>query len=164
MSEAADQSGERVAPSQRLAELGLTLPEVATPIGSYQPAVQLGDLAYTSGQLPLVGGELVAIGKVGDQVSPEDATAAARIAGLNAVAAVASVAGGPDRIARIVKAVVFVAGTPAFTAQPSVANGASDLFAEIFGSDGVHARSAVGVAALPLDAPVEVEIIAQLAS
>jgi len=150
--------------SDRLAELGLTLPQAAAPIGSYQPAVRLGDLVYTSGQLPLVNGELSLSGKLGAEVSVEDAAAAARVAGLNAIAAVAAVAGGVDRITRIVKVVVFVAGTPDFAAQPKVANGASDLFAEIFGDDGVHARSAVGVASLPLDAPVEVEIIAQVAA
>jgi enamine deaminase RidA (YjgF/YER057c/UK114 family) len=152
------------APSERIADLGLKLPEVVAPIGSYQPAVQLGDLVYTSGQLPLVAGELIAAGKVGVEVSPEDATAAARTAGLNAIAAVASVAGEVDKIERIVKVVVFVAGAADFTAQPAVANGASDLFVEVFGANGVHVRSAVGVASLPLDAPVEVEIIAKINS
>lgn len=148
--------------AERLAELGLTLPATAAPIGSYQPAVRLGGLAYTSGQLPLVAGELVATGKVGAEVSVEQAGEAAKIAGLNAIAAVANLAGGLEQVARIVKVVVFVASTPDFTAQPKVANGASDLFAAVFGDAGVHARSAVGVASLPLDAPVEVEIIAEL--
>lgn len=149
--------------SQQLAELGLTLPETAAPIGSYQPAVRLDDLVYTSGQLPLSSGELVAVGKVGAEVTPQAAAEAARIAGLNAIAAVAQAAGGVDRITRILKVVVFVASAPDFTAQPQVANGASDLFAAVFGESGVHARSAVGVAVLPLDAPVEVEIVAQIA-
>jgi enamine deaminase RidA (YjgF/YER057c/UK114 family) len=152
------------APSERIAELGLELPEVVAPIGSYQPAVRLGDLVYTSGQLPLVAGELVAAGKVGVEVLPEDAAAAARTAGLNAIAAGVSVVGELDKIERIVKVVVFVAGAADFTGQPAVANGASDLFAEVFGANGVHVRSAVGVASLPLDAPVEVEIIAKINS
>ncbi|HEY9289874.1 MAG TPA: RidA family protein [Microlunatus sp.] len=148
--------------TERLTELGLTLPAAATPLGSYRPAVSLDDLVYTSGQLPLIGGELVARGKVGAEVSIEDAAEAAKIAALNAVAAVAAVAGGVDKINKIVKVVAFVASTPDFTAQPAVANGASDLLAAIFGDDGVHARSAVGVVSLPLDAPVEVEIIARV--
>ncbi|QGN35637.1 RidA family protein [Microlunatus sp. Gsoil 973] len=149
---------------QRIADLGLTLPSVAQPIGSYQPAVVLGDLVYTSGQLPLVGGQLVVTGKLGAEVSVEDASAAARSAALNAIAAVAEAAGGIDNIRRIVKVTAFVAGTADFDAQPKVANGASDLFGEIFGEDGVHARSAVGVSSLPLNSPVEVEIIAQIAT
>ena len=148
--------------TERLAGLGLTLPEVATPIGSYRPAVAEREFVYSSGQLPLTGGELVATGKVGAEVSVDQAAEAARIAALNAVAAVAAAAGGVDKIHRIVKVVVFVASTPDFTAQPSVANGASDLLAMIFEENGVHARSAVGVASLPLDAPVEVEIVARV--
>lgn len=151
-------------PSDRLTELGLELPQTAAPIGSYQPAVLLDDLVYTSGQLPLAQGELGTVGKVGAEVTLEAAADAAKIAGLNAIAAVAQVAGGVDKITRIVKVVVFVASAADFTAQPKVANGASDLFAAVFGDGGVHARSAVGVSALPLDAPVEVEIIAQIAS
>jgi enamine deaminase RidA (YjgF/YER057c/UK114 family) len=147
---------------ERIAELGLTLPTVAKPIGSYQPAVVLGDLAYTSGQLPMVDGQLAATGKLGAEVSLEDAAAAARSAALNAVAAVADVAGGVDNIQRIVKVTAFVAGTSDFDAQPKVANGASDLLGDIFGADGVHARSAVGVSSLPLNSCVEVEIIAQI--
>jgi enamine deaminase RidA (YjgF/YER057c/UK114 family) len=148
--------------SRRISELGLTLPDVARPLGSYRPAVRLGDLVYTSGQLPLVDGGPVITGKVGDTVTVEQAADAARTAALNAIAAVADLAGGVDRIGRIVKVVVFVAGVPGFTGQPGVANGASDLCAEVFGDDGVHARSAVGVASLPLDAPVEVEFVAQV--
>ncbi|SDS54109.1 RidA family protein [Microlunatus soli] len=150
--------------SAALTELGLELPQTAAPIGSYQPAVRLGDLIYTSGQLPLVQGDLSTAGKVGADVTIEAATDAARIAGLNAIAAVAQVAGGVDKIERIVKVVVYVASATDFTAQPKVANGASDLFAAVFGDGGVHARSAVGVSVLPLDAPVEVEIIAQVTS
>lgn len=148
----------------KLTDLGLELPQTAAPIGSYQPAVRHGELIYTSGQLPLAQGGLVATGKVGAEVTVDLAADAAKIAGLNAIAAVAQLAGGIDKIAGIVKVVVFVASAPDFTAQPTVANGASDLFAAVFGSDGVHARSAVGVAALPLDAPVEVEIIARVVS
>lgn len=149
-------------PADRLALLGLRLPAVAQPIGSYRPAVRVGDLVHTAGQLPLVDGQLVYTGKVGDTVTADQATEAARIAGLNAIAAAADAAGGLEHLAGIVKVVVFVAGEPEFLAQPTVANGASDLFAAVFGADGVHARSAVGVAALPLDAPVEVEIIARV--
>ena len=149
--------------SQRIAELGLSLPTAAAPIGSYQPAVVVGDLVYTSGQLPTVEGNLVATGKLGAEVSLEDGAAAARTAGLNAIAAVANVAGGVDNISKIIKVTAFVSGTADFAAQPKVANGASDLFAEIFGDAGVHARSAVGVSSLPLNSPVEVEIIAQVA-
>jgi len=150
--------------SQRITELGLSLPTVAAPIGSYQPAVVVGDLAYTSGQLPTVDGNLVAVGRLGAEVSLEEGAAAARTAALNAIAAVADVAGGPDNIVKIIKATVFVSGTADFDAQPKVANGASDLFAGIFGDAGVHVRSAVGVSSLPLNSPVEVEIIAQVAA
>ncbi|SEE90928.1 RidA family protein [Ruania alba] len=151
--------------SARLAELGIELPDVVPPVASYVPAVQLGALVYTSGQLPLSGGALVHTGKVGEGaglVSETDATAAARVAALNAVAAAASLAGGVDRIARVVKVVGFVASDPSFTGQPRVINGASNLLQEIFGDAGVHARSAVGVAVLPLDAPVEVELIVEV--
>lgn len=150
--------------SERITELGLSLPSVAAPIGSYQPAVLLGDLAFTSGQLPTVDGKLTITGRLGADVSIEDAAAAARVAGLNAIAAVADVAGGIDNIVKVVKITAFVAGTAEFDAQPKVANGASDLFAEVFGDAGVHARSAVGVSSLPLNSPVEVEIIARIAS
>lgn len=148
-------------PSERLAALGLALPPVAAPVAAYVPATASGPHVLTSGQLPTVSGELIARGKVGAEVSVETAVEAARIAGLNALAAAASVAGGLDAIARIVKATVFVASTPDFTGQPQVANGASQLFVEIFGDAGQHVRSAVGVPVLPLDAPVEIELIVE---
>ncbi len=150
-------------PSERLAALGLELPPVAAPVAAYVPATASGSLVMTSGQLPSVAGNLVATGKVGAEVTPEQATDAARTAGLNALAAAASVAGGLDRIARIVKATVFVASAPDFTGQPQVANGASQLFVEVFGEAGQHVRSAVGVSVLPLDAPVEVELTVESA-
>jgi enamine deaminase RidA (YjgF/YER057c/UK114 family) len=149
----------------RLAELGLRLPEVATPVAAYVPAVRTGKFVYTSGQLPLVEGQLQAKGKVGEGeglVSPEEAYQLARTCALNALAAVASVAGGLDQVARVVKVVGFVASDPAFTGQPAVVNGASELLGEVLGEAGRHARSAVGVAALPLDAPVEVELVVEL--
>lgn len=152
-------------PSQRLAELGCELPAVATPAGSYLPAVRLGDVVYTAGQLPLVEGSLSVTGLVGAEVSSEQATEAGRTAALNAVAAAASVADTPgdiDAIRRIVKVVVYVASASGFVSQPLIANGASELFGAVFGADGVHARSAIGVAALPMNAPVEVELVAQL--
>ena len=150
--------------STRLAELGLELPQAAAPIGSYQPAVRVGDLVHTSGQLPLAEGQLVASGKLGAGVDLDAGAEAAGVAALNALAAIAQQAGGVDRITKIIKVVVFVASADDFTAQPKVANGASDLLADVFGDAGVHARSAVGVAVLPMDAPVEVEILAQVAS
>jgi enamine deaminase RidA (YjgF/YER057c/UK114 family) len=149
----------------RLAELGLTLPAIPAPAGSYVPAVRVGTTVYTSGQLPFVDGALPATGKVGTGpglVDPTDAAGYARVAALNALAAVASVAGGLENVARIVKLVGFVASDPGFTAQPAVVNGASDLLREILGDVGVHARSAVGVAVLPLNSPVEIELIAEL--
>jgi enamine deaminase RidA (YjgF/YER057c/UK114 family) len=146
-------------PSARLAELGLTLPEVPTPLAAYRPAVRYGDLVFTAGQLPLKEGRLTAIGLVSLEVSVAEAAAAARTAALNAIAAAASVAGGIDGISAVVKAVVFVAGPPSFTEQPEVANGASELFEQVFGPAGRHARSSVGVAALPINAPVEVELV-----
>jgi len=146
----------------RLAELGLTLPDVVPPLAAYQPAVRSGPYVYTSGQLPMVKGELAATGKVGAEVSPERAKELAAICALNALAAVRSVAGDLDRIARVVKVTGFVASTPDFTGQPAVINGASELLREVLGDKGVHARSAVGVAVLPLDAPVEVEIQVEL--
>jgi len=149
--------------SESLTRLGLTLPPVATPAGSYVPAVRLGSLVFTSGQLPVVDGTLVATGIVGQDVTPEEAARAARIAALNAVAAAADAAGGIDRIVRVVKVVGFVASDPGFTAQPAVINGASDVLAEIFGEAGRHARSAVGVAVLPLNSPVEVELMVEVA-
>jgi enamine deaminase RidA (YjgF/YER057c/UK114 family) len=153
-----------ITPEERLAELGLTLPAVATPVAAYVPAVRTGPYVYTAGQLPLADGKLLATGKVGDTVSPEDAASLARTCALNALAAAASVAGGLSGIARIVKVTGFVASAPGFTGQPQVVNGASELFTEVFGQAGQHARSAVGVAVLPLDAPVEVELIAETGS
>lgn len=151
-------------PSARLAELGLTLPPVAAPVAAYVPAVRVGDLVYSSGQLPTVAGQLVATGKVGGEVSVETAAECARIAALNGLAAVSDQAGGIDKIERVVRVVIFVASTPDFIAQPQVGNGASNVVGEIFGDAGRHARSAVGVAVLPLDAPVEVEVVVQLRS
>ena len=146
----------------RLTELGLELPAVATPLAAYVPAVRTGNLVYTSGQLPLQGGELAATGKVGAAVTPEAAKAMARICALNALAAVDALV-GLDAITRIVKVVGFVASAPGFSGQPGVVNGASELFGDVFGAAGAHARSAVGVSELPLDAPVEVEIIVEVA-
>ncbi len=147
----------------RLAELGIELPQVAAPVAAYVPAVQSGQMVYTSGQLPLVAGSLPLTGKVGDGadlVHPDAATDLARTCALNAIAAAGALLDGDlDRIFRVVKVVGFVASSPAFTGQPAVINGASNVFGEIFGDAGVHARSAVGVAVLPLDAPVEVEVI-----
>jgi len=149
-------------PSEKLAELNLSLPDVAQPVGMYVPATVVGNLAYTSGQIPLQAGEVLFQGKVGDSVGLEDAQAAARICVLNALAAIASVAGGIDKITGIVRLCVFVASTPEFTDQPKVANGASTLCGELFGDAGKHVRSAVGVASLPLNASVEIEMIAEL--
>ncbi len=146
----------------RLAELGLSLPPVAAPVAAYVPAVLAGDLVWTSGQLPFVDGALPATGKVGTgagQVPPERAAELARICALNALAAARSALGDLDRIVRIVKVVGYVASDPAFTGQPAVVNGASQLLADALGDQGLHARSAVGVAVLPLDSPVEVELI-----
>ncbi|CAO5257265.1 RidA family protein [Frankia sp. AgKG'84/4] len=152
-------------PGQRLTELGLTLPPVASPAGAYLPAVRDGELVWSAGQLPIVDGRLLETGLVGDAVTAERAAALARVAALNALAAVAAQApGGLDGVLRIVKVVGFVASAPGFTAQPGVLNGASDLFVEVFGDAGRHARSAVGVAALPLGAPVEIEIVVRVAA
>ncbi|GAA4890735.1 RidA family protein [Tessaracoccus lubricantis] len=148
--------------SDRLAELGIDLPPVAAPVAAYVPATRVGNQVWTSGQLPFVDGELTAVGKVGAAVSQDDAVAAARTAALNAVAAAAEVAGGVDNIRRVLKVVVFVASEPGFTAQPAVANGASNLLGEVFGDAGVHVRSAVGVAVLPLDSAVEVELVVEV--
>ncbi|AMB59391.1 RidA family protein [Microterricola viridarii] len=150
----------------RLAELGLVLPDVAPPVAAYIPAVQHGDLVFTSGQLPFVAGALPATGKVGDGhglVPAADAKEYARLAALNALAAIRAQIGSLDRVTRIVKVVGFVASDPSFSGQPGVINGASELLGEVFGDIGVHARSAVGVAVLPLDAPVEVELIVSFA-
>ncbi len=151
------------APSQRLARLGIELPEVAKPLAAYAPASQSGGLVFTAGQLPMLNGQLTLTGKVGTEVTVEQATEAARICALNALAAAAAEAGGLDEIERVVKIVVFVASAPDFTGQPTVADGASRLLGDVFGAGGKHARSAVGVAVLPLDAPVEVELTARLA-
>ncbi|NUR84805.1 MAG: RidA family protein [Nonomuraea sp.] len=150
-------------PEDRLAELGLTLPEVVAPLAAYVPAVRTGNLVYTSGQVPMVEGKLAGQGKVGAEVTPEDAKGHARICALNAIAALKSQVGDLSKVRRIVKVVVFVASAPDFTGQPGVGNGASELLGEVFGDSGKHARSAVGVAALPLDASVEVELIAEVA-
>lgn len=149
--------------ADRLGELGLELPAVAAPVAAYVPAVVTGNLVFTAGQLPFVAGKLPATGKVGADVSAEDAAALARIAALNALAAVDDAIGSLDRVTRVVKAVVFVASAPGFTGQPVVANGGSELLGEVFGDAGRHARSAVGVAELPLDAPVELELVVEFA-
>jgi enamine deaminase RidA (YjgF/YER057c/UK114 family) len=146
----------------RLAALGLALPPVAAPVAAYVPAVKTGSYVYTSGQLPLVDGKLQGTGKVGDVLSAEEGAALARICALNALAAAASVAGGLDAIVRIVKVTCFVSSAPSFTGQALVANGASELLMAVLGDAGKHARSAVGMAVLPLDAPVEVELIAEV--
>jgi enamine deaminase RidA (YjgF/YER057c/UK114 family) len=150
-------------PSERLAELGVTLPPVAAPQAAYVPAVRTGNYVYVSGQLPIVDGKLQAVGKVGDRVGAEEAAVLARLCALNGLAAAASVAGGLDAITRIVKVTGFVASVPSFTGQPAVINGASEFFIEVFGEAGRHARSAIGLAVLPLDSPVEVELIAEVA-
>jgi enamine deaminase RidA (YjgF/YER057c/UK114 family) len=150
----------------RLTELGIELPEVAPPVAAYVPAVVTGSYVYTSGQLPFISGGLPASGKVGDGdglVPAEDAKGYARTCVLNALAAVRAEIGSLDRVTRIVKLVGFVASDPSFTGQPGVINGASELLGEIFGEAGRHARSAVGVAALPLDAPVELELVVEFA-
>ncbi len=155
----------------RLAERGLALPPVPPPVAAYVPAVRAGDLVWTSGQLPLVGGALAGTGKVGTVgageapdglVSPERAKELARICALNALAAIAAQIGSLDRVKRVVKVVGFVASEPGFTGQSQVVNGASELLGDLFGDRGMHARSAVGVAVLPLDAPVELEMVVQI--
>ncbi|WP_409462146.1 RidA family protein [Amycolatopsis sp. GA6-003] len=147
--------------SDRLAELGIELPGVAAPLAAYVPAVRTGSHVYTSGQLPFVDGTLAATGKVGGEISPEEAKGHARTATLNALAAVHALV-GIDSVVRIVKVVGFVASAEGFTGQPAVVNGASELLGEIFGDAGVHARSAVGVAELPIASPVEVELIVEV--
>lgn len=149
--------------SARLAQLGVTLPEVVAPLAAYVPAVRTGNLVYTAGQLPMQAGQLAVTGKVGAQLGPEEGKAMARICALNALAAIDSLV-GIDAVTRVVKVVGFVASAPGFNGQPSVINGASELLAEVFGDDGPHARSAVGVSELPLDAPVEVELIVEVGS
>jgi enamine deaminase RidA (YjgF/YER057c/UK114 family) len=148
-------------PHSRLAQLGLTLPPVTPPVAAYVPAVQTGQHVYVSGQVPFADGKLLATGKVGAEVSPAEAKELARRCALNALAAVDALV-GLDRVARVVKVVGFVASAPGFTGQPGVINGASELFGAVFGPAGQHARSAVGVAELPLGAPVEVEVIVEI--
>jgi enamine deaminase RidA (YjgF/YER057c/UK114 family) len=149
-------------PEEALAELGLTVPDVVPPVAVYVPAVRSGRYIYTSGQLPMRNGELIATGKVGGEVSAEEGYECARQCALNAIAAVRAEVGDLSLVKRVVKVVVFVASTPDFTGQPGVANGASELLGKVFGDAGVHARSAVATPVLPLDAPVEVEIIVEL--
>ena len=148
--------------SARLAEQGIELPEVVAPVAAYVPAVRTGNLVYTAGQLPMTAGKLSVTGKVGADVTPEEGKALARVCALNALAAVNSLV-GIDAVTRVVKVVGFVASAPGFIGQPGVVNGASELFGEVFGDAGAHARSAVGVSELPLDAPVEVELIVEVA-
>jgi enamine deaminase RidA (YjgF/YER057c/UK114 family) len=149
-------------PEARLIALGLTLPKVSPPLAAYVPAVLTRGYVYTAGQLPVVEGQLLATGKVGAEVSAGEASALARTCALNALAAVASATGGLDAVRRIVKVTGFVASAPSFTQQAQVVNGASELLIEVFGEAGRHARSAVGMAVLPLDAPVEIELIAEV--
>jgi len=151
-----------VSARDRLAELGLELPPVVPPVAAYVPAVRSGDLVFTSGQLPVVGGRMDVTGKVGALVTPEQAKDLARTCALNALAAVDALV-GLDAVEQVVKVVGFVASAPDFTGQPAVVNGASELLGEVFGDAGRHARSAVGVASLPLDAPVEVELVVRVA-
>lgn len=155
------EEGER-SPEARLAAMGLSLPNVARPLAAYVPAVRTGNYVYTSGQVPVVDGQLLATGKVGATIGVAEAAALARTCALNALAAVASLTGGLDAVRRIVKVTGFVASAPSFTEQAQVMNGASELLIEVFGEAGRHARSAVGMAVLPLDAPVEVELIAEV--
>jgi enamine deaminase RidA (YjgF/YER057c/UK114 family) len=151
-------------PEQRLAELGLPLPEVATPVAAYVPALRSGNYVYTSGQLPMVDGSIVATGKVGAGIDAGQAKELARTCALNALAAVKAEIGDLANVRQVVKVVGFVASAPDFTGQPGVVNGASELLGEVFGDGGRHARSAVGVAVLPLDAPVEVELVVEVAA
>ena len=148
-------------PEERLAELGLAVPEVAKPVAAYVPAVRSGNFVFTSGQLPMRSGELMQTGKVGGDVSTDEAVECAQQCALNAIAAVKAELGDLGKVKRIVKVVAFVASTPDFTGQPQVANGASELFGSVFADAGIHARSAVGVPVLPLDAPVEVELVVE---
>jgi len=155
-------AGDDHSPEYRLAALGLTLPAVTPPLAAYVPAVRSGGLVYTAGQLPVVDGQLLATGKVGAEVGAHEAEALARTCALNALAALVSVTGSLSAIRRIVKVTGFVASAPDFAGQPQVVNGASELLLEVFGEAGRHARSAVGTAVLPLNAPVEVELIAEV--
>ena len=149
-------------PEERLAALGLELPAVAAPLAAYQPAVRDGSHIWTSGQLPTVGGKLLHTGKVGGSVTPEQAVECARQCALNALAAIKAQIGDLVNVTRVVKVVVFVASVPEFTGQPAVANGVSELLGQVFGDHGIHARSAVGVCVLPLDAPVEAEVVVRV--
>jgi len=149
-------------PEERLAELGLSVPEVAAPVAAYIPAVRSGNHVYTSGQLPMRDGQLMATGKVGGEVTQEEAVECARQCGLNALAAIRAELGDLSQVKRVVKVVAFIASTPDFTGQPLVANGVSQLLGDVFGDIGRHARSAVGVPVLPLDAPVEVELVVEV--
>lgn len=149
-------------PEERLAELGLAIPEVAKPVAAYVPAVRTGNLVLTSGQIPVRDGTPIATGKVGGAVTPEGGVECAQQCTLNALAAVKAEIGDLALVKRVVKVVVFVASTPDFTGQPQVANGASELLGHVFGDAGIHARSAVGVSVLPLDVPVEVEIMVEV--
>ena len=149
-------------PEERLAELWLSVPEVVKPVAAYVPAVRTGSYVYTSGQLPMRDGKLVVTGKVGGEVSAEQATSCARQCALNAIAAVRAEVGELSQVKRVVKVVAFVASTTDFTGQPSVANGASELLGDVFGDAGKHALSAIGVPVLPMDAPVEVELVVEV--
>jgi enamine deaminase RidA (YjgF/YER057c/UK114 family) len=152
----------QMTPEERLAELGLSVPEVAAPVAAYVPAVRTGNHVFTSGQLPMRAGQLMATGKVGGEVSQEQAVECARQCGLNALAAIRAEVGELSAVKRVVKVVAFVASTTDFTGQPVVANGVSEMLGEVFGDAGRHARSAVGVPVLPLDAPVEVELVVEV--
>jgi enamine deaminase RidA (YjgF/YER057c/UK114 family) len=147
--------------SARLAQIGISLPEVVAPLAAYLPAKRTGNLIYTAGQLPMESGKLAGVGKVGAEVSPEEGKALARLCALNALAAIHSLV-GIDSVTQVVKVVGFVASAPGFNGQPGVINGASEFLGEVFGDSGTHARSAVGVSELPLDAPVEVELIVEV--
>ena len=151
-----------MSPSQRLRERDIALPPATVPVGSYVAGIRVGNLVMVSGQIPMAGGKMTAVGKVGRDVSLDEAARAARLCGLNALAVAADTAGGIDAIARIVRLAVYVNSAPGFTDQPKVANGASDLMVEVFGEAGKHVRAAVGANELPLDAAVEVELIAEL--
>jgi enamine deaminase RidA (YjgF/YER057c/UK114 family) len=148
----------------RLAELGIAVPEVVPPVAAYQPTARTGNLVFTAGQLPARDGEMIAVGKVGAEVTEEQGYECARQCALNALAAIRAEVGSLDNVTRVVKAVVFVASTTDFTAQPKVANGASELLGDVFGDAGLHARSAVGVSVLPLDVPVEVELVVEVSA
>jgi enamine deaminase RidA (YjgF/YER057c/UK114 family) len=149
-------------PEERLAALGLEVPEVAAPVAAYVPAVRTGNFVFTSGQVPFRSGELIATGKVGGGVTVDEAVECARQCGLNALAAIRAEVGELAAVKRVVKVVAFIASAPDFTGQPLVANGVSELLGEVFGDAGRHARSAVGVAVLPLDVPVEVELVVEV--